>query len=194
MLTKNKEDCALAIMLFYWFEERVVRPISRWARIINARTLAREKQRIDVNIAIVQSWRTIFRRLFWSKNQMNHAQMTMQIIIEFKCLVTKAADMRRAKRCCKNEAFWCRHMTMRNSCNMIDRSEFIRCRAETACEDVEFEWLDLWWADWFEIACDVDLTKSEERHFVCYDVHAFSESFLCEHDKQIIDSHVSLFL
>ena len=115
--------------------------------------------------------------------------MTMQIIVEFKCFVTEATNMKKA-----NRMFWCRHIIMRNFCDMIDWNEFDRCRADAVDKNVEFEWFDFWWIDWFEIICDVDLTKNEKKHFVCYDVHAFFESFFCEHDKQIIDNHVNFLL
>ena len=121
---------------------------------------------------------------------MNRSQMTMQIIIECKNFVTETTNTKRTTKCCKDEAFWCRHMIMRNFCDMIDWNEFNRCRAEAVDENVEFECFDFRWADWHEIINDLRLTKNERKYLVCYDVHAFFESFFCEHDKQIIDNHV----
>ena len=108
---------------------------------------------------------------------MNQTQMTMQIIVEFKNLMTKATDMKKTKKCWKNRALY----EIRD--HMIDRNEFNRCRAETACENVRFEWFDFRWISWFEIADDTSLTKDERRHFFMYDIHALSEWFFCEHRK-----------
>ena len=129
---------------------------------------------------------TFFKRLIQTKNQMNVSQMTMQCIVEFKCFMTKATNMRKTMN--YRMIFWCKHMTMRSFCNMLDRKKFDRCRIEIENKNIEFDEFE--WIDWFEIINDICLTKNKKKDVLLYDVKIMFFCFFSEHSEKIINCHV----